>query len=57
MHVRYFRQPRSGPLRAEGRLVHGGRRLRSSECVVLDAEDRVLLRDTATYTMVPLDLA
>jgi acyl-coenzyme A thioesterase PaaI-like protein len=53
MHVRYYRQPRSGPLKAEGRLVHGGRRLRSVECAVLDADDRTLIRATATYMMVP----
>ena len=27
MHVRYYRQPRSGPLRAEATVVHRGRRL------------------------------
>jgi uncharacterized protein (TIGR00369 family) len=53
MHVRYYRQPRSGPLKAEGRLVHGGRRLRSVECAVVDADDRTLVRATATYMMVP----
>ena len=53
MHVRYYRQPRSGPLKAEGRLVHNGRRLRSVECAVLDADDRMLIRATATYMMVP----
>ena len=53
MHVRYYRQPRSGPLKAEGHLVHNGRRLRSVECAVLDADDRMLIRATATYMMVP----
>ena len=53
MHIRYYRQPRSGPLKAEGRLVHGGRRLRSVECAVLDTDDRTLIRATATYMMVP----
>jgi len=53
MHVRYYRQPRSGPLRGETAVVHRGRRLLSTECVVTDAEDRVLARATATYMIVP----
>jgi uncharacterized protein (TIGR00369 family) len=53
MHVRYYRQPRSGPLKAEGSIVHLGRRLRSVECAVVDAEDRTLIRATATYMMLP----
>jgi uncharacterized protein (TIGR00369 family) len=54
MHVRYFRQPRSGPLRADARLVHQGRRILSAECSVVDGHDRVLARSTATYMIVPL---
>jgi uncharacterized protein (TIGR00369 family) len=49
MHVRYYRQPRSGPLTAEATVVHKGRRLLSTECAVTDAEGRVLIRSTATY--------
>jgi uncharacterized protein (TIGR00369 family) len=52
MHVRYYRQPRGGPLRAEAEMVHNGRTLLSAECVVLDAENRVLIRSTATYTRI-----
>lgn len=52
MHVRYYRQPRGGPLRAEAEMVHKGRTLLSAECVVLDAENRVLIRSTATYTRI-----
>ena len=33
MHVRYYRQPRSGPLKAEATVVHRGRRLLGTECV------------------------
>jgi uncharacterized protein (TIGR00369 family) len=54
MHVRYYRQPRSGPLKAEATVVHHGQRLLSTECVIADAEDRILARSTATYTLVPL---
>jgi uncharacterized protein (TIGR00369 family) len=55
MHVRYYRQPRSWPLTAEARVVHGGRRLKSVECVVTDDDDRQLARATATYMIVPLE--
>ena len=53
MHVRYYRQPRSGPLKAEATVVHRGRRLLGTECSVTDAEQRVLIRSTATYMLVP----
>jgi uncharacterized protein (TIGR00369 family) len=53
MHIRYYRQPRSGPLKAKATLVHRGRRLLSSECTITDAGDRVLVRATATYMIVP----
>jgi hypothetical protein len=42
MHIRYYRQPKGGPLIAEAKMVHRGRRLLSAECTVLDASDRVL---------------
>jgi len=54
MHVRYFRQPRSGPLKAEARLVHQGRRILSAECAIVDGQDRALARSTATYMIVPM---
>ena len=53
LHVRYYRQPKGGPLVAEAKLVHGGRRLLSTECSVTDAEGRVLIRTTATFMLVP----
>lgn len=53
MHVRYYRQPRSGPVTAEANVVHRGRRLLSTECSVVDGEQRVLARSTATYMLVP----
>ena len=53
MHIRYYRQPKGGPLKGEGNLVHQGRRLLSSECVITDAEERVLARSTATYMLAP----
>ena len=54
MHIRYFRQPRSGPLKAEATVVHRGRQLQSTECVIADGDDRILARSTATYSVVPL---
>jgi uncharacterized protein (TIGR00369 family) len=52
MHIRYYRQPKSGPVTAEARLVHKGRRLLSTDCSIVDGEDRVLARATATYMIV-----
>ena len=52
MHVRYYRQPKGGPLIAEAKMVHRGKRLLSAECTVVDAADRVLLRTTATFMLV-----
>ena len=53
LHVRYYRQPKGGPLTAESKLVHSGRRLLSTECSVTDADGRVLIRTTATFMLVP----
>ena len=53
MHIRYYRQPQAGPLTATATVVHRGRRLLSSECCVVDVNDRVLARSTATYMLVP----
>jgi uncharacterized protein (TIGR00369 family) len=54
MHTRYYRQPRSGPLEAEATVVHRGRRLLSTECVIADGDNRILARSSATYAVVPL---
>ena len=53
MHIRYFRQPRGGPLTGHAVVVHQGRRILSVECVIRDVEDRDLARATATYMLVP----
>lgn len=53
MHIRYFRQPRSGPLTAHATMVHRGRLILSAECLIQDAEQRDLARATATYMLVP----
>jgi uncharacterized protein (TIGR00369 family) len=53
LHIRYFRQPRSGPLKAEATVVHRGRRLLSTECVIEDADNRILARSTATFAVIP----
>src|SRR6476619_5459851 len=52
LHVRYFRQPKGGPIVAEAKMVHKGRRLLSTECTVTDSENRVLIRTTATFMIV-----
>jgi uncharacterized protein (TIGR00369 family) len=53
LHIRYFRQPKSGPLTAHAVLVHQGRKILSAECVIRDAAQRVLARATATYMVAP----
>jgi uncharacterized protein (TIGR00369 family) len=52
IHLRYYRQPRGGPLTATAEVVHRGRRLLGTECVITDSEQRVLARSTATYMVV-----
>jgi uncharacterized protein (TIGR00369 family) len=52
IHVRFYRQPRSGPITAEAQLVHGGRRMLTSECSIVDGEGRELARATATFMIV-----
>jgi uncharacterized protein (TIGR00369 family) len=52
LHVRFFRQPRSGPLTAEAQLVHAGRRTLASECSIVDGDGRELARATATFMVV-----
>lgn len=53
LHVRYYRQPLSGPLTATATLVHSGRRLMTSECSIVDDQNRELARATATFMLVP----
>ncbi len=53
LHIRYFRQPKRGPLVARAVLVHRGRRILSAECEIRDADQRVLARSTATYMVAP----
>jgi uncharacterized protein (TIGR00369 family) len=52
IHLRYYRQPRAGPLTAVAEVVHRGRRLLGTECSITDSEQRVLARSTATYMVV-----
>jgi uncharacterized protein (TIGR00369 family) len=52
IHLRYYRQPRSGPLTAVAQVVHRGRRLLGTDCSITDGEQRVLARSTATFMVV-----
>lgn len=54
MHIRYFRQPKGGPLTASATVVHRGRLILSAECTIRDADGRDLARATATYMLVQL---
>lgn len=57
LHVRYYRQPQSGPITARADLVYGGRRMLGVDCSVVDGDERELVRATATYMVVPTHLA
>jgi uncharacterized protein (TIGR00369 family) len=54
MQIRYFRQPRRGPLSAEAEVLHRGRRVLSTECTITDAESRRVARATLAYVIVPV---
>jgi len=41
-------------LKAEATVVHRGRQLLSTDCVIADADDRILARSSATFTAIPL---
>ena len=52
LHVRYFRQPRTGPLMCETTVAHRGRRILSTGCSITDGQGRLLARASATYAIV-----
>lgn len=54
MHIRYYRQPKGGPITATGRLVYRGRRILSAESSIVDGEGRELARATATFMIVQM---
>ncbi len=45
---------KTGPLRAEGRIVHGGKRIATSEGKIIDAQGRLYAHGTATCMIFPL---
>lgn len=51
IHVRYFRQPREGPLRAEGVVLTRGSRTVAAECEIRDGQDRLIAKATGSYTL------
>jgi uncharacterized protein (TIGR00369 family) len=53
LSIRFFAQPKEGPVTAEAQLVHRGRRLAGAECVVRDGLGRQLARASATFVMLP----
>jgi len=54
MHIRYYRQPKTGPITATGRLVYRGRRILSAESSIVDGAGRELARATATFMIVTM---
>jgi uncharacterized protein (TIGR00369 family) len=51
IHIRYFRQPREGPLRARGVVVSRGSRTVAAECEIRDGQDRLIAKATGSYTL------
>ena len=51
IHVRYFRQPREGPLRLKGTVVSRGSRTVAAECEIRDGQDRLIAKATGSYTL------
>ena len=55
LHVRYFKQPREGPLRAEGVVVNRGSKSVAAECEIRDGQDRLIAKATGSYTLFEID--
>jgi uncharacterized protein (TIGR00369 family) len=53
LNVRFFAQPKSGPLTAEATAVHRGRKITGAECVITDGDGRQVARAAGTYMIVP----
>ena len=51
-HIRYLRQPKTGPIRVEARLVHRGRRIVIVDCVISDGEGRNLALGSSSYMVI-----
>ena len=52
LQVKFFRQPKEGPLVATGTVTHAGRTLVVAECVVEDGLGRQVARGSGTYLLV-----
>jgi uncharacterized protein (TIGR00369 family) len=52
LHIRYFRQPNTGPLVVEAHARRRGKRLISVECTIADGDARELISATATYMVI-----
>jgi uncharacterized protein (TIGR00369 family) len=52
LHIRYYRQPRRGPLVVNAHARRRGRRLISVDCSIADGEGRELTSATATYMVI-----
>ena len=48
LKINFLRPVWTGTLRAEGRVVHGGRTIGMTECDVTDADGRLVARATST---------
>jgi uncharacterized protein (TIGR00369 family) len=53
LHVRYYGQPKEGPVTAVGEVVHRGSRMIGTECSITDGTGRLLARASVTFMLVP----
>lgn len=51
IQVRYFKQPRGGPIRAKGSVISRGSKTITAECDVHDGQDRLIAKATGSYTI------
>ncbi len=51
LNVRFFGQPKKWPVTAEATVVHKGKKILATECVVRDADNRQIARTTANYVL------
>jgi uncharacterized protein (TIGR00369 family) len=52
LHVRYFRQPSTWPVRCEVEVAHAGRRMLSTTAVATDGEGRTLATGSASFALI-----
>jgi uncharacterized protein (TIGR00369 family) len=57
LHVRFYRQPKEGPVTARAEIVHRGSKMIGTECSITDGLGRLLARASVTFLLVPLPVS